>query len=112
MKVVRDRPCPQYPHVGRSLTVGAVDPRAFGSFDARLEVCDLRERVHAGVGATGRGKADRMRGDPRQRGLQLALHRPRVGLRLPAGKRRTVVFESDRDPRHRSAEPALRAGST
>ena len=50
--VVGDRPSPQHSYVCRSLAVGPIHPRAFGALDARLEVCHLCERVHAGVGAT------------------------------------------------------------
>ena len=69
---------------------------------------DLHVRVHAGVRATSRGHLDRMIGNRRQRALELLLDAPRVRLRLPSGKRGSVVLDSQRDPDQWS----LRAGST
>ncbi len=69
---------------------------------------DLHVRVHAGVRAASRGHLDRMIGNRRQRALELLLNAPRVRLRLPSGKRGSVVLDSQRDP----DQWCLRAGST
>jgi hypothetical protein len=69
---------------------------------------DLHEGVDAGVGAAGSGHFDRMIRDGRQRAFQRVLDAPRVRLRLPSGKRGSVVLDSQRYPDQRR----LRAGST
>lgn len=69
----------------------------------RVEVRHHLERMHAGVGATGRDQFDGLVGDLRQRVLQVALHAARVRLELPAGERGAVVLDAERETRH---EPA------
>src|SRR5579871_4847967 len=55
----------------------------------------LPERMHAGIGAaramhTHIGAAGRL-----DRSLECALHRRMIGLKLPAGKRRAVIFDGE-----------------
>ena len=50
--------------------------------------------MHARVGAAGSCHRDVLALDGRQRGLELRLHRPRIGLPLKAGKVGAVVTES------------------
>ena len=63
----------------------------FGEIDMR----DLAERMHAGVGAPGTGNNDALAGEGRDRVGEHALHRNAVVLRLPADKRRAVIFDGE-----------------
>jgi hypothetical protein len=58
---------------------------------------DLKRRVYARVGASGRHRLRSRAGDGSKRALEGVLHATAVGLRLPAVKRRAVVFQSERD---------------
>ena len=70
-----------------------------------VEVRDLRERVHAGVGAAGpvqlELRATRRR---RDRAVDLALHRARVLLDLPAAVARAGILDEEFEARHGSGE--------
>src|SRR6266404_2422716 len=57
----------------------------------------LQRRMRTGVGTSGRNDCDTLARDLGQRALESILHSAAVGLRLPAVKRRAVVFESERD---------------
>ena len=57
----------------------------------------LQRRMRTGVGTSGRNDCDTLACDLGQRALESILHSAAVGLRLPAVKRRAVVFESERD---------------
>ncbi len=56
---------------------------------------DLRQRMHAGIGAAGAVNANRLAADRLDRGLQRALHRGAVVLDLPAAERRAVIFDDE-----------------
>src|SRR5260221_12209043 len=56
---------------------------------------DLRQRMHAGVGAAGTVNANRLAADRLDRGLQRALHRGAIILDLPAAERRAVIFDGE-----------------
>ena len=68
----------------------ALTPRTHadsGRCAARIEVHDLRERVHARVGAARADGLDALTGDLRERGFEVILHAARRRLRLPAAER-------------------------
>ena len=56
---------------------------------------DLAARVHAGVGAPRALHQARFAGERFERRCQNALHGDPVGLDLPAGKRRAVIFDGE-----------------
>ena len=78
-------------------------PRVQRPLCCRVEVRHHLERMHAGVGAAGSDQFDGLVCDLRQRALQFTLHAARVRLELPAGERRAVVLDAERETRH---EPA------
>ena len=53
--------------------------------------------MHSGIGTTSRRHLDGMIGNVRDCGLDRGLNATRMSLRLPAGKRRTVVFDAESD---------------
>src|SRR6476661_10644100 len=56
---------------------------------------DLRERMHAGVGAAGAINANLLAANRLDRVLQRALHRSAIVLDLPAAERRAVIFDDE-----------------
>src|ERR1700722_11258248 len=56
---------------------------------------DLPQRMHAGVGAARAMNPNRLAADRPDRGLQRALHRRAVVLKLPAAERRAVIFDGE-----------------
>ena len=56
--------------------------------------------MHARIGAPGGGDGVRTGLQPGQRGLDRALHRGVIGLPLPPGKGRTVIFDLERVSGH------------
>ena len=56
---------------------------------------DLRQRVHAGVGAARTMDADRFAADRLHRGFERTLHGGAIVLDLPAGERRAVIFDGE-----------------
>ena len=59
----------------------------------KIDVGDLAERVHTGIGAAGAANVDAGSGELFDGVDQPALHGWPVRLDLPAEKRRSVVFE-------------------
>ena len=74
---------------------GAVIP-VLGKIDMR----DLAERVHAGIGAAGALNGGALSRECRNRVHQGALHRGAVVLDLPAHIRRAVIFDGELVTRH------------
>ena len=66
----------------------------------QIEMRDLPERMHAGVGAAGALDRHIFAGELPDRDFDFALHGRRIGLALPAGKRRTVILDQDFVARH------------
>src|ERR1700712_1669719 len=66
---------------------------------------DLRQRVHAGIGAAGAVDADMLAADRLDRGFQCTLHRRAIVLYLPAAKWPAVIFDDEFVPRHHSMIP-------
>ena len=64
---------------------------------------DLAECMHAGIGASGAGNRDALAGEGRDRVGERALHGDAVVLRLPADKRRAVVFDGELVAGHASS---------
>ena len=60
----------------------------------------LPARVHAGIGAAGALHQHTLAGERRHGERQHALHGELVGLRLPAAKRRAVIFDDEFVARH------------
>ena len=60
-----------------------------------IEVTDLTERVHAGVGAPGAVDAHLLPAERLDRGRQHALHGGTVVLDLPADERPAVIFDGE-----------------
>ena len=60
-----------------------------------IEVTDLAERMHAGIGAAGAVHAHLLAAERLDRGRQHALHRGAVVLDLPADERPAVVFDRE-----------------
>src|ERR1700686_2869028 len=56
---------------------------------------DLRQRMHAGVGAAGAVNADMLAADRLDRIFQRALHGRTIVLDLPAAERRAVIFDDE-----------------
>ncbi len=61
----------------------------------KIDMGDLAERMHAGIGAPGAEHGDAFAGKSRDRFGQHALHRDAVVLCLPADKRRAVIFDGE-----------------
>ena len=61
----------------------------------KVEMGDLMDCVHAGIGATGAGEPRRLAGEARHGGLDGGLHGRVVGLTLPAAERRAVVLDDE-----------------
>ncbi len=74
----------------------------------KVDMRDLAQRMHAGVGAPGAmgGRALARHGEKRV--LQRLLDRKAILLALPADERRAVIFEGELETRHRRS---IRAGS-
>src|SRR5690606_14651253 len=73
----------------------------------RVEVGDLTERVHAGVGAGGAGDAHGRLDHLLERGLEVLLHRRGVVLALPPRQLGAVVLEQELDvPQNSKLIPA------
>jgi len=75
VEIVRDRRAPQNRGGGREMRVDAAYPRGQRPRDRRVEVNDLRRRMHAGIGTTRCDGANRCVGDDRERALERVLHR-------------------------------------
>ena len=73
-----------------------------------IEMRDLPERMHAGIGAARALDRHALAGQLLDRDFDLALHGHGVGLELPAGKRRAVIFDQDFGARHDSTERRCR----
>ena len=66
----------------------------------QIDMGDLPARVHAGIGAAGALHVRAFARQRRDRRRQHALHGRLVGLHLPAGKGRAVIFDSELIARH------------
>ncbi len=78
----------------RERVVHARDERGRRELDAEVDVRDLAERVHAGIGSPGAVRVELpAAGDVRERSVELALHRPGVLLDLPTAVAGAGVFE-------------------
>ncbi len=69
---------------------------------------NLRQRMHARIGAPGGGDAVRAGFQPVQRILDRALHRRLIRLRLPSGKGRAVIFDPEGIAWHGKAHRGFR----
>ena len=66
----------------------------------QIEMANLAERMHAGVGAAGAVHAHLLAAGRLHCRLECALHRRMIRLQLPAGKRRAVIFDDELVARH------------
>ncbi len=69
-------------------------------FLRQVDMGNLPERMHTGIGASRAVDADALAGERRDRIGQHALHRPVRGLDLPADEGRPVVFDGELIARH------------
>src|SRR5947208_10114922 len=75
------------------MRVQAVAKTARHKMFRNVAMRDLRQRMHAGVGASRAMNANLFAADRLDCILQRALHRGAILLDLPAGERRTVIFD-------------------
>ena len=97
MEVVLHAYRPAHGHRRWQARIGSKHPATFAAQRLAVEMHDLAERMHAGIGAPGTGYGDRMIGDKTQRLLDHALHGRTVRQALPAEKVGAVVFNAERD---------------
>ncbi len=89
--------------VGRQLVVQPAPQRFGGQVRADVEVRDLRERVHARIGAARPVQLEVLTPGHRPDGsIDLALDRPRVFLNLPAAVPRAGVLDRELEAGHSS----------
>ena len=91
---------PKHCRTRRQQRVGAPHPRRLRTLGIGIEMHDLFQRVHAGVGPAGTNRRHFFARDPGQRAFERVLHRAARRLRLPAAERGPVVFDSKRDAWH------------
>ena len=78
----------------------------------KIDVGDLAERVHAGIGAAGALQRDALAGKRCDRFGDHALHRDAVVLHLPADERRAVIFDGELVARHGRVTSAEKRGAS
>ena len=112
-EVVGDRHDPAQRDVLRQPGVGAEQPAAQRPDGGGVEVDDLAERVHAGLGAAGADDLHRVVGDEAERTLDLRLHRGGRRLPLPARVGGAGVLDACSEPHARRAvsAAAFRSGA-
>src|SRR5690606_23192710 len=89
----RDRPGPQ-------MCIQRITHRPWLKLFRKIDMCDLAERVHTGVGAAGTLHRPGLAGKILDRSFQDTLHRGSVGLELPSLERRAVIFYGKLIARH------------
>jgi len=104
VKVADRRFGPEDAHAVGQVGVAAHDPGIRFPFGGRIEMHDLFDRMHAGVGPACTNHGDRFIRDFRQRLLQRGLYTAPFGLELPAAKAAAVVFDAERDAQMPSPE--------
>ena len=109
VELCADRERPAHGHRLRQKRIRAPHPRRVGPQRVGVEMGDLKRRVYARIGASGCNRVRARARDGSKRGLERILHATAVGLRLPAVKRRAVVFESERDAHASKKTAAHRA---
>ena len=103
MEIIGDRQRPAHAHLRRQAAGDAEHPAARVAHGMAVEMHDLAGRMHAGIGAAGADRFDRMAGDERQRLLERGLDRLlafALGLAvlaqpLPATEAAAVVFDTE-----------------
>jgi hypothetical protein len=91
------------PTAARSTAAGSVDaahPKTV-AVEFGVEVDDLPQRVHSGIGPPGHRGQQSHACEALDRVLEVVLHGIAMGLRLPAGVGRAVIVEADGDAVHR-----------
>ena len=68
-----------------------------------IDMCDLAERVHAGIGAPSAMHMHGVAAERRDRGGEHALHRDAVVLHLPADEGAAVIFDGELEARHHAS---------
>lgn len=81
-------------------TIDSSNPGLQRTRSLRVEMHDLRNRMHAGVGPSRADRVDRLLRDRAQRLLEFVLQSQTIGLRLPADALAAVVVQSKREARH------------
>ena len=85
-------------HPAAEIRVRPPPPSVFAADRSRVEVYDLPERVHPGVGAARADDPHGLVGDPGERPLDRRLDGLAVRLALPPAERPPVVFDDEGDP--------------
>ena len=67
------------------------------ALDLGVEVDDLVERVHAGVGAAGADRLERRGGERADRRVDVVLHGAAAGLALPAAVGAAAIGDAEGD---------------
>ncbi len=91
--------------------VGSAHPRIAVAHRFRIEVHDLRARMHARVRAARCRDFDGLVGETRERGLQVVLDSAASRLGLPAAEGRAVVLEAEGDAQAQSEAMSFFASS-
>src|SRR6185437_9409040 len=86
---------PQHRGGARQMCIDTAYPRALRARNRRIEVNDLRRRMHAGVRAPRSNDAHRASRDCGERVLERVLHAARGRLRLETAETAAVVLESE-----------------
>ena len=84
---------------------GAADHFGIG-LAREIDMRDLRQRMHPGIGASGAEYGRPVAGKPLKGGLERLLHREAVGLALPANEARPVIFDCQLVAGHGNRVPA------
>ena len=97
MEVILHAYRPAHSHRGWQARIRPKHPATFAAQRLAVEMHDLAERMHAGIGASGTGHGDCMIGNKTKRLLDRALHGRTMREALPAEKVGAVVFNAERD---------------
>src|SRR6202171_6263491 len=77
------------------MRIEAVAQAARHKMFRNIAMRDLRQRMHAGVGAARAMHANMLAADRLDRGFQRALYRGAIVLDLPAAERRAIIFDDE-----------------
>jgi hypothetical protein len=101
MEIRGDRICPQHRGIGGQVGVHTTDPGCTRAHGFRVEMNDLRDSVHTGVGPAGGNHAHGVPGDFADGLFQRVLHAATRRLRLKAAEREARIFDRERNSHNR-----------
>src|SRR5690606_19986254 len=105
VEILRHGARPVEVDIRRQVAVRAQHPAALGADRLGIEMRDLVEGMHAGIGAAGADQFHRMIGNAGKRLLDPLLHAVGMALLLPAAVGAAVVFDAYRHS-HRQCSPS------